>query len=164
MKVGLAHALSRHKLQFSAEKVDTMIVQAIGLLDELDKEINIYAMRVKEWYGWHFPEMVKIINDNMIYCRVITTAGFRKNIPTTDLSTILEEAVETDLKNMAKVSMGSQITDEDLINIQVILSLKKKQKTNKQINDTIFYIIKLNLLLFLNIGKLVQKVFGQASD
>lgn len=24
-----------------------MIVQAIGLLDELDKEINIYSMRVK---------------------------------------------------------------------------------------------------------------------
>ena len=37
-----------------------MIVQAVGLLDDLDKEINTYAMRVKEWFGWHFPEMVKI--------------------------------------------------------------------------------------------------------
>lgn len=37
-----------------------MIVQAIGLLDELDKEINTYAMRVREWYGWHFPEMAKV--------------------------------------------------------------------------------------------------------
>lgn len=34
-----------------------MIVQAIGLLDDLDKEINTYGMRVKEWYGWHFPEV-----------------------------------------------------------------------------------------------------------
>ena len=42
------------------EQVDTMIVQAIGLLDELDKEINTYAMRVKEWFGWHFPEMAKV--------------------------------------------------------------------------------------------------------
>ena len=41
-------------------QVDTMIVQAIGLLDELDKEINTYAMRVKEWFGWHFPEMAKV--------------------------------------------------------------------------------------------------------
>ena len=41
----------RYKLKFSADKVDTMIIQAISLLDELDKEINIYAMRVKEWYG-----------------------------------------------------------------------------------------------------------------
>lgn len=40
-----------------------MIVQAIGLLDELDKEINTYAMRVKEWFGWHFPEMAKVKNE-----------------------------------------------------------------------------------------------------
>lgn len=55
MRLGLSHSLSRYKLKFSADKVDTMIIQAIGLLDELDKEINNYAMRVKEWYGWHFP-------------------------------------------------------------------------------------------------------------
>ena len=41
-------------------QVDTMIVQAIGLLDDLDKELNTYAMRVREWYGWHFPEMTKV--------------------------------------------------------------------------------------------------------
>ena len=35
------------KLKFSPDKVDTMVVQAIALLDDLDKEINIYAMRVK---------------------------------------------------------------------------------------------------------------------
>lgn len=55
MQLGLSHSLSRYKLKFSADKVDTMVIQAIGLLDELDKEINTYAMRVKEWYGWHFP-------------------------------------------------------------------------------------------------------------
>ncbi len=49
MQLGLSHSLSRYKLKFSADKVDTMIVQAIGLLDELDKEINTYAMRVREW-------------------------------------------------------------------------------------------------------------------
>ena len=40
IQLGLAHSLSRYKLKFSPDKVDTMIVQAIGLLDELDKEIN----------------------------------------------------------------------------------------------------------------------------
>jgi nucleolar protein 58 len=55
MQLGLSHSLGRYKLKFSADKVDTMVIQAVGLLDELDKEINTYAMRVKEWYGWHFP-------------------------------------------------------------------------------------------------------------
>merc|ERR1712100_157357 len=26
----------------------------VGLLHDLDKEINSYSMRIKEWYGWHF--------------------------------------------------------------------------------------------------------------
>ena len=48
-----------------------MIVQAIGLLDDLDKELNTYAMRVREWYGWHFPEMSKIVSDNVVYAKVV---------------------------------------------------------------------------------------------
>lgn len=55
MTLGVAHGLSRYKLKFSAEKVDIMIIQAVSLLDDLDKEINNYIMRLKEWYGWHFP-------------------------------------------------------------------------------------------------------------
>ncbi len=38
--------------------------QAIALLDTLDKDINTFVMRVREWYSWHFPELVKIVNDN----------------------------------------------------------------------------------------------------
>lgn len=47
MTLGVAHGLSRYKLKFSAEKVDIMIIQAVSLLDELDKEINNYTMRLK---------------------------------------------------------------------------------------------------------------------
>ena len=50
-----------------------MIVQAIGLLDDLDKELNTYAMRVREWYGWHFPEMTKIVADNVMYAKTVGT-------------------------------------------------------------------------------------------
>ena len=48
-----------------------MIVQAIALLDDLDKELNTYAMRVREWYGWHFPEMTKIVSDNIQYAKTV---------------------------------------------------------------------------------------------
>ena len=68
-QLGLSHSLARYKLKFSPDKVDTMIIQAIALLDELDKELNTYAMRVREWYGWHFPEMGKIIADNIHYAQ-----------------------------------------------------------------------------------------------
>ena len=49
MSLGLAHSLSRYKLKFSPDKIDTMIVQAVSLLDDLDKELNNYIMRTREW-------------------------------------------------------------------------------------------------------------------
>jgi nucleolar protein 58 len=120
MSLGLSHSLSRHKLKFSPDKVDTMIVQAIALLDDLDKELNTYAMRVKEWYGWHFPEMGKIVNDNLAYARVILKVGMRTNCSNSDLSEILPEEIETAVKAAAEVSMGTEITEEDLDNIQLL--------------------------------------------
>jgi len=117
-QLGLGHTLSRYKLKFSPDKVDTMIVQAIGLLDELDKQINIYAMRTKEWYGWHFPEMVKIVNDNLQYARCVLKMGFRSNVKDTDFSDILPTELEEPLKEVGMVSMGTDISDEDLSNIQ----------------------------------------------
>ena len=80
MSLGLSHSLSRHKLKFSPDKIDTMIVQAIALLDDLDKELNTYSMRVKEWFGWHFPEMAKIVTDNLTYAKVIKTMGIVSKI------------------------------------------------------------------------------------
>lgn len=121
MQLGLAHSLSRYKIKFSADKVDIMIVQAIGLLDDLDKEINTYAMRVKEWYGWHFPEMVKVVNDNVHYAKCVLRMGMRTNAKNCDFSDILgDETVETTLKESAEISMGTEISELDLINISAL--------------------------------------------
>jgi nucleolar protein 58 len=29
----------------------------------------------QEWYGWHFPEMAKIITDNIAYAKCIKAMG-----------------------------------------------------------------------------------------
>jgi hypothetical protein len=56
----------RHACQvkFDVNRADKHIIQAIAILDTLDKDINTFAMRVREWYSWHFPELVKIVPDN----------------------------------------------------------------------------------------------------
>lgn len=89
-------------------------------MDDLDKELNTYAMRVKEWYGWHFPEMARIINDNLALSRVILKMGMRTSAASTDLSEILPEEIETALKAAAEVSMGTEITEQDLDNIKLL--------------------------------------------
>ncbi len=119
MQLGLSHSLGRYKLKFSADKVDTMVIQAVGLLDELDKEINTYAMRVKEWYGWHFPELQGIVSDNAAYSKLVLACGLRPNIREHDLSSILEdESQVAAVKEAAEISMGTEIAEMDVTHIQ----------------------------------------------
>uniref|UniRef100_A0A9J8AWM3 Nucleolar protein 58 n=1 Tax=Cyprinus carpio carpio TaxID=630221 RepID=A0A9J8AWM3_CYPCA len=117
MSLGLAHSLSRYKLKFSPDKVDTMIVQAISLLDDLDKELNNYIMRCREWYGWHFPELGKIITDNLAYCKSVRKIGDRTNVASMELSDILPEEIEAEVKLAAEISMGTEVSEEDIANI-----------------------------------------------
>merc|ERR1712106_1142926 len=104
MSLGLAHSLSRYKLKFSPDKVDTMIVQAISLLDDIDKELNTYAMRAREWYGVHFPELSKIVTDNMVFAKTVKLLGCRERIDTAPLSDCLPEDVEQEVRDAAQIS------------------------------------------------------------
>lgn len=118
MSLGLAHSLSRYKLKFSPDKVDTMIVQAISLLDDLDKELNNYIMRCREWYGWHFPELGKVITDNLAYCKAVRKIGDRTNVAGSDLSDLLPEEIEAEVKLAAEISMGTEVSEQDIGNIR----------------------------------------------
>lgn len=68
-QLGLGHSYSRSKVKFNPGRADNMIIQSIALLDQLDKDLNTFAMRVREWYGWHFPELKEIVKDNYLYAR-----------------------------------------------------------------------------------------------
>ncbi|PNX58469.1 nucleolar protein 56-like, partial [Trifolium pratense] len=46
-QLGLGHSYSRAKVKFNVNRVDNMVIQAIFLLDTLDKDINSFAMRVR---------------------------------------------------------------------------------------------------------------------
>jgi len=118
MQLGLAHSLSRYTLKFSPDKIDTMLVQAISLLDDLDKEINIYAMRVREWYGWHFPELSSIVADNLAYARVVKKMGPRTNALDVDLADILPLDLAEEVQRQAQVSMGTEVSEADIANVQ----------------------------------------------
>jgi nucleolar protein 58 len=117
MSLGLAHTMSRYKLSFSSEKVDTMIIQAVNLLEDLDKELNNYAMRLKEWYSWHFPELAKIVTDNSTYAHVVDLVGMRtnvKNIPLETLASVAgNEDIAQEIKEAAEISMGTEILKDD---------------------------------------------------
>ena len=75
-------------------------------------------MRAREWYGWHFPELGKIITDNIAYIRSIQLMGQRENCKNVDLSDILPEEIEARVKEAAEISMGTEISELDMLNIR----------------------------------------------
>ncbi|KAK3587509.1 hypothetical protein CHS0354_003651 [Potamilus streckersoni] len=125
-QLGLGHSYSRAKVKFNVNRVDNMIIQSISLLDQLDKNINTFSMRIREWYSYHFPELVKIVPDNYTYARVTQYIKNRKEL-TDDKLEGLEEIVMDSAKAKAisdasKSSMGMDISPIDLINIELFTS------------------------------------------
>ncbi|KAI0209461.1 Nucleolar protein 56 [Lamellibrachia satsuma] len=120
-QLGLGHSYSRAKVKFNVNRVDNMIIQSISLLDQLDKDVNTFSMRIREWYSYHFPELVKIVPDNYTYACV---ARFIKDRMTLDedklegLEEILMDAAKAKMVlDAARSSMGMDISPIDLINI-----------------------------------------------
>ncbi|MEW5299658.1 MAG: hypothetical protein WDW38_004290 [Sanguina aurantia] len=123
-QLGLAHSYSRAKVKFNVHKVDNMIIQAIALLDTLDKDVNTFVMRVREWYSWHFPELVRIVNDNYLYARLALLIKDKSTLTQSDeklaeiIEVLGEEAKAKEVMAAAKSSMGQDISAIDLINIE----------------------------------------------
>jgi len=121
-QLGLGHSYSRSKVKFNVNRSDNMIIQGIALLDQLDKDVNTFAMRIREWYSYHFPELVKIVPDNYLYARVVYYIKNRKELSEEKLEQ-LEEIVGDSSKAQAildasRSSMGMDISPIDLINIE----------------------------------------------
>ncbi|KAJ3125305.1 snoRNP complex protein nop56 [Nowakowskiella sp. JEL0407] len=136
-QLGLGHAYSRAKVKFNVNRVDNMIIQSINLLDQLDKDVNTFSMRVREWYGWHFPELVKIVNDNAMYAKLAVLIKNKSDLAEDKLDDI--EAITGDpikgaqILSAARSSMGTDISEVDMVNIELfaerVISLANYRKS-----------------------------------
>lgn len=57
--------------------------------------------------------MTKIVSDNLIYTKVVKAVGMRHKAVDTDLSGILPEDIEKDVKDASEISMGTEISETD---------------------------------------------------
>ncbi|KAE8794872.1 nucleolar protein 56-like [Hordeum vulgare] len=121
-QLGLGHSYSRAKVKFNVNRVDNMVIQAIFLLDTLDKDVNSFSMRVREWYGWHFPELVKIVNDNYLYAKLAKFVVNKSDLSEKDIPALADligdEDKAKEIVEAAKASMGQDLSPVDLINVQ----------------------------------------------
>lgn len=62
--------------------------------------------------------MGKVVPDNMLYVKTVRKMGMRSNAINMDLSDILPEDQEAKVKELAEVSMGTEIAPDDVDNIK----------------------------------------------
>ncbi|KAI3970296.1 hypothetical protein MKX01_023943 [Papaver californicum] len=121
-QLGLGHSYSRAKVKFNVNRVDNMVIQAIFMLDTLDKDVNSFSMRVREWYSWHFPELVKIVNDNYLYAKVAKFVENKSELSEDKIPGLTEilgdEDKAKEIVEAAKASMGQDLSPIDLINVK----------------------------------------------
>lgn len=49
--------LTKLQIKSVSEQSDRLIMQAVNSIDDIDKSTNIFSERIREWYGYHFPEL-----------------------------------------------------------------------------------------------------------
>jgi nucleolar protein 56 len=126
--------LTRERVRQSAQKRDGLIVHAIETIDDLDKTINLFSSRLREFYGMHFPELVDAIENHNTFAKVVSITGNKTNIDKkllVDEFSLPEKKAEKLLASR-KNSMGSPLLEQDILIIQdqatVIVELFKRRQ------------------------------------
>jgi len=111
--------LTRLRVKKAGEKRDLMVAQAILSIDDLDKTINLFMGRAREWHGLHFPELDRMVEKHETYSNLVLNLGRRENFTVENLereglpANKAEQIAETPGK-----SMGAELTDMDIQQIQ----------------------------------------------
>ena len=113
--------LAKLRVKSAAEKRDLVISQAIQTLDDLDRTVNLFMGRLREWYGIHFPELDRLIEKHETYARLVMNLGYRDNFSFEALEkeSIPKERAEITAK-AAETSMGADTAEQDLTQIQAL--------------------------------------------
>jgi len=113
--------LAKLKVKGAVEKRDLIVAQAIQTLDDLDRTVNLFMGRIREWYGVHFPELDRLIEKHETYARLVVNLGDKSNfvfdaLEKEDVPKAKAEAVAS----VAASSMGADVAEADLAQIQAL--------------------------------------------
>ncbi len=111
--------ITKLRVRKAAEKRDLTVAQAIQTIDDLDKTLNLFMGRIREWYGLHFPELDRLIEKHETYSRLVANLGRKENFTSENLEKEgLPKAKAEEIAKAAITSMGAELEDEDLNQIQ----------------------------------------------
>ncbi len=68
------------KIIAESVNTDTHIIQSINSVGELDKVCNTLVKRIREWYGYYYPELEHEIEDNELFIKKILQESKSENM------------------------------------------------------------------------------------
>ncbi len=77
---------SRATITAASEEKDLLVKHAIDAIGEVDRSINILAMRLREWYSLHHPSLNDLVEDHEAFANVVSNCGERSRIEVECLS------------------------------------------------------------------------------
>lgn len=92
--------LTRQRIKKSVGK-DRIVIQVVNAIDEIDKSLNIFVSRLREWYGLHFPELNRLVEKHEKFVKIVSEFGSRENIK------------EKEFLEIKKESMGIELNERD---------------------------------------------------
>jgi len=113
--------VTRRTIRTAAQKRDLQAIQAVRFIDDIDKTINLFSERLREWYSLHFPELDKAVEDHKTYSILVAELGERGNFTEENLKSLgFQEDRAKKIASLARKSIGPSLTDVDLKSIQKV--------------------------------------------
>ncbi|MDH5483258.1 MAG: C/D box methylation guide ribonucleoprotein complex aNOP56 subunit [Candidatus Bathyarchaeota archaeon] len=133
--------ITKLRVKGAVGKRDLIIAQAIQTLDDLDKTVNLFMGRIREWYGIHFPELDRLLEKHETYARLVAKLGSRDNLTAEELvKTDVPKAKAEVIAKTALKSMGADLAETDMKQIQAlcedVLSLYQLRQSLESYLDT----------------------------
>lgn len=111
--------LSKLRIKRATEKRDLLVIQAVHALDDLDQTLNLFASRIREWYGIHFPELNRLIDKHESFVRLVYLFGRRDNFASEKLEKEgFPKSKITQIIEAARSSMGADLENKDIEQIR----------------------------------------------
>ena len=117
----ISRALASKRVSSALRGLHPLLSHAVLMIEELDKCINSLSVKTEEWYGLHFPELNRIVQDHRLYIELVVRAGDRAYINSELLqrSGAAPEASER-IMNAARMSLGGALRGDDAEVIQAV--------------------------------------------
>jgi nucleolar protein 56 len=109
-------SLTRIILSAASEQKDLLVKNAIDSVSEIDKSINVLAMRLREWYSLHHPSLDGLVEDHEQYSLIVDGCRGRDNVTRENLEKIgiSTKLVDSILEELPR-DIGADLQPEDIV-------------------------------------------------